>query len=150
MVFPGLRFHRLKSYARDEYFEERGISESGADLVGTDSSQSEELTVSKPATAFHLADVFISMDGYGAQIGRFVDLLFGSPTVTPSRQEQAMFTAYTASLRSGDLSRQVGAAVTDVNGDLMAVGCNEAPKFGGGLYGPEGVQSPRHRTQGGF
>ncbi len=48
-----------------------------------------------------------------------------------------MFTAYGASPSSGDLSRQVGAAILDPNGDLLAVGCNEVPEMGGGLYGPE-------------
>jgi cytidine deaminase len=59
------------------------------------------------------------------------------PWITPTAEEQAMFTAYGASLRSGDLSRQVGAAILDPFGDLLAVGCNEAPKVGRGLYGPE-------------
>jgi len=45
--------------------------------------------------------------------------------------------AYSASLRSGDLSRQVGAAIVDSYADLISVGCNEVPKFGGGQYGPE-------------
>ena len=48
-----------------------------------------------------------------------------------------MFMAYAASLRSGDLSRQVGAAIIDAEGDLLSVGCNDVPKCGGGLYGPE-------------
>jgi deoxycytidylate deaminase len=44
--------------------------------------------------------------------------------------------AYAASLRSGDPSRQVGAAIIDPYGDLISVGCNGAPKPGGGLYDP--------------
>ena len=47
-----------------------------------------------------------------------------------------MFMAYAASLRSGDLSRQVGAAIIDSHGDLISIGCNEAPRQGGGLYDP--------------
>ncbi len=121
---------------RDEYFEERGMTDAATDLIGADAAQAVEHGQQTSET-FHLADVFVSMDGYSNQIGRFVDLVFGSPTITPTREEQAMFTAYAASLRSGDLSRQVGAAITDDQGDLMAVGCNEAPMFGGGLYGPE-------------
>ena len=56
-----------------------------------------------------------------------------------------MFMAYAASLRSGDLSRQVGAAIIDPHGDLIAVGCNEAPKSGGGLYDPPAPGKPSHR-----
>src|SRR3954451_23763791 len=56
-----------------------------------------------------------------------------------------MFMAYAASLRSGDLSRQVGAAIIDSHGDLISVGCNEAPKSGGGLYDPPSAGKPSHR-----
>jgi deoxycytidylate deaminase len=33
------------------------------------------------------------------------------------------------------MSRQVGAALIDKSGDLISVGWNDVPKFGGGLYG---------------
>jgi deoxycytidylate deaminase len=96
-----------------------------------------------------MADVFLSGDaagaGYADQVSRFLDLLFGCPTLTPTPQEQAMFMAYAASLRSGDLSRQVGAAIIDSHGDLISVGCNEAPKPGGGLYDPPAPGKPSHR-----
>jgi deoxycytidylate deaminase len=84
-----------------------------------------------------LADVFVPMENYSHELGRFLDLIFGSPAITPTAEEQAMFMAYAASLKSGDLSRQVGAAVIDSRGDLLSVGCNDAPKAQGGLYGPE-------------
>jgi deoxycytidylate deaminase len=47
-----------------------------------------------------------------------------------------MFLAYASSLRSGQLGRQVGAAITSKSGDVLAVGCNDVPKPGGGLYWP--------------
>jgi cytidine deaminase len=43
-----------------------------------------------------------------------------------------MFHAYTVSLRSADLSRQVGAVITSENGEILAVGCNDVPKALGG------------------
>lgn len=52
---------------------------------------------------FELADVFMSAGSYDPEIKRFLDLLFGSPTVSPSPMEHAMFLAYAASLLSGDL-----------------------------------------------
>jgi deoxycytidylate deaminase len=94
--------------------------------------------------AFQMADVFLSSDS-ADQVSRFLSLLFGCPTLTPTPQEQAMFMAYAASLRSGDLSRQVGAALIDSYGDLISVGCNEAPKSGGGLYDPPTAGKPSHR-----
>ena len=52
-----------------------------------------------------------------------------------------MFFAQAAAYRSVDLSRQVGAAILTDDGDVISTGCNEVPKFGGGLYweGDEGV-----------
>src|SRR5260370_6051361 len=47
-----------------------------------------------------------------------------------------MFLAYSASLRSGQLGRQVGCAIRSSGGDIIAVGCNDVPKAGGGLYWP--------------
>src|ERR1700733_6497878 len=37
-------------------------------------------------------------------------------------------------LCSGDLYRQVGAVITNDDGNIIATGCNEVPKFGGGCY----------------
>ncbi|MFV2374071.1 deaminase [Escherichia coli] len=45
-----------------------------------------------------------------------------------------MYSAYAASLQSACLSRQVGAALLDDEGNLLAVGKNDVPKSGGGLY----------------
>ncbi|MGI9075223.1 MAG: anti-phage dCTP deaminase [Bryobacteraceae bacterium] len=121
---------------REQYLAQRGIRDEADQLIETDASQSAEHGQQTRET-FHLADVFTSMKDFQQQIPRFLDLLFGCPSITPTVEEQAMFTAYGASLRSGDLSRQVGAAILDPHGDLLGVGCNEAPKVGGGLYGPE-------------
>lgn len=44
-----------------------------------------------------------------------------------------MFRAYIASLRSADLSRQIGAVITK-NKEILAEGVNDCPKAFGGLY----------------
>jgi deoxycytidylate deaminase len=87
---------------------------------------------------FQLADVFIELKGdeYKTQLERFLDLIFGSPYLTPLPDEYAMSHAYSASLRSGQLSRQVGAAIRSAKGDIIALGCNDVPAAGGGLYWP--------------
>jgi deoxycytidylate deaminase len=87
---------------------------------------------------FQLADVFIELKGdeYKSQLERFLDLVFGSPYLTPLPDEYAMSHAYSASLRSGQLSRQVGAAIRSAKGDIVALGCNDVPAAGGGLYWP--------------
>jgi deoxycytidylate deaminase len=45
-----------------------------------------------------------------------------------------MYAAKSASLRSSDLSRQVGAAIFSDEGELITQGCNEVPKALGGTY----------------
>lgn len=122
---------------RDRFFAERGIEGPAATaLIETDAAERNE-SGQQTRETFHLADVFVSTENYHREIPRFLDLVFGCPTITPTAEEQSMFMAYAASLRSGDLSRQVGAAIVDDNGDLLSVGCNEVPRPGGGLYGPE-------------
>lgn len=70
-----------------------------------------------------------------ASIYRFVDIIFGHPHKTPTFGEYAMFTAFTSSLRSADLSRQVGAVVAK-DGEIISTGANDCPSAGGGLYWP--------------
>jgi deoxycytidylate deaminase len=86
---------------------------------------------------FAQADFFV--DGRSRQVlretmGRTVRLIFGEPFVPPHRDEQAMYHAYAAGLRSAEMGRQVGAALYNERGDLLAVGANEVPAGGGGLY----------------
>ena len=88
---------------------------------------------------FALADFFVyfdeSRDKLKQSLHRFLDVLFGIPTVTPLFEEFSMFMAFTSSLRSADLSRQVGAVITK-NQEILSTGANDCPKFGGGLYWP--------------
>lgn len=85
--------------------------------------------------AFPRADLFVDVRyDVSKEIDRFFDLLFGSPFQTPTPMEQGMFLAHTAALRSGSLARQVGAAITTRDGQVIALGTNETPKPGGGAY----------------
>jgi cytidine deaminase len=86
---------------------------------------------------FPQADIFIdTSDPVGTQqaVQRFVELVFGHPFHTPTRDEFSMFHARAAALRSSALGRQVGAVIATKEGDIIAVGSNEVPKAGGGLY----------------
>jgi deoxycytidylate deaminase len=86
---------------------------------------------------FPLADVFVDAsngESAVASIERFIDLLFGTRIHTPTKDEYGMFHAQAASLRSAALGRQVGATITTVGGDIVAIGTNEVPRAGGGLY----------------
>lgn len=90
---------------------------------------------------FHLADFFLdnsteSENGSGMSddIERFIDLILGNGVVRPTRDEKGMYLAFAAALKSSCLSRQVGAALTTANGEILATGSNDPPKFGGGVY----------------
>lgn len=86
---------------------------------------------------FHLADLFVDtvdLQILRSTINRFVDLLFGKNDITPNKREYGMYMAKSASLRSADLSRQVGAAIFSDDGELITQGCNEVPKALGGTY----------------
>lgn len=73
---------------------------------------------------------------------RFIELLHGKNGLSPTLLERGMYAAYSAGLRSACLSRQVGSAILDTNGNVLATGCNDVPRAGGGLYG---LSLPDHR-----
>lgn len=110
-----------------------------ANLISRDENEKEEFGQHTRDT-YHLSDFFVSYDGnhdaLKKQVWRVLDLLFGKPYVTPTFDEYAMFMAFSASLRSADLSRQVGAVIAKDH-CIVATGANDVPRFGGGLYWPE-------------
>lgn len=86
---------------------------------------------------FHLADVFLDArdkQSLDPAIARTMEIIFAHPFRTPTRDEHAMFLAEAAAMRSAEMGRQVGAVIATQEGDIVAVGTNEVPKFGGGLY----------------
>jgi deoxycytidylate deaminase len=116
--------------------DERGVEESEIKpLVDTDAKEEDEYG-QRTRDTFFLSDVFVRDDDHKTGLRRFLDLVFGCPYETPTVSERSMYAAYAASFSSGDLSRQVGAAVVDEHGDLVSVGWNDVPKLGGGLHGP--------------
>lgn len=91
------------------------------------------------ADTFPQSDFFLRVDeGTDSQLNkrveRFLHLILGTKVITPLPSESAMYAAAMASANSACLSRQVGAAVTDADGNLLSIGWNDVPKFGGGLY----------------
>ncbi len=87
---------------------------------------------------FHRADVFVDARedvGLRQAIERVMAILFSHPFKTPNNDEYGLFAAEGASRQSAELGRQVGAAIATPNGDVIALGSNEVPKAGGGVYG---------------
>jgi len=84
---------------------------------------------------FELCDAYIDKtDGANEEIDRILDLMFGKIDIVPRLDEYAMAEAYRAAERSGDLARQVGAAIVSATGELIATGRNDVPKPDGDVY----------------
>jgi hypothetical protein len=81
-----------------------------------------------------IIDLDVAKPPTDEQVTRFCDLLFGSNRISPTKIEYGMFAAKAAALRSLDLSRQIGAAICSIEGDIICVGLNEVPKAEGGSY----------------
>lgn len=108
-------------------------------LVHRDEKEEQERGQDVSGT-FHRADFFIrawDRDVASEDVERTVSILFGSPFRTPTRDEQGQFLAAGAALRSAELGRQVGAAITTPEGSVIAVGANEVPVYGGGSHWEE-------------
>jgi deoxycytidylate deaminase/dephospho-CoA kinase len=97
------------------------------------------------ADAFHLADYFVDNTAdrireakrwdVPDKLSRLVKIIAHSEIVRPFSEETAMYHAYSAQMQSACLSRQVGAALVDMGGNMLATGTNEVPRAGGGVYG---------------
>ena len=94
---------------------------------------------------FYEADFFVdntqdanedlTITGMNDHLRRFVNLITQKSVISPSTSETAMHHAHASQMRSACLSRQVGAALVNSAGNIVAIGANEVPKAGGGIYG---------------
>lgn len=126
--------HRL---AASEKTNLKSIEHKALQLINIDAEEDGIVLGQKVRDTFPLADYFVTVADKAklkAQFVRLVQLVFGDPYLTPTRDEHAMFFAQAEALRSGDLSRQVGAVIVSEEGEILATGCNEVPKANGGLY----------------
>jgi deoxycytidylate deaminase len=122
-----------------------------SELITRDQSEENVPSGQRLEEAFPRADLFLNlddMDGAEKLLTRFLDALFGSNSVSPTRDEYGMHAASNAALRSLDLSRQVGAAVFSNNGEVITVGCNEVPKALGGTYWTGDIGDARDMQKG--
>jgi deoxycytidylate deaminase len=149
----GKQFVLVSAYGSEEHRRER-IRDSIRDslpisTLEADIAQKVELIISRDyeeeddahgqhlRDTFHLADVFvdgINKDRMRQGLNRFFQAFFGRVDIGPTKAEYGMYAAKGASLRSTDLSRQVGAAIFSPEGEIVTQGCNEVPKAFGGTY----------------
>ena len=101
---------------------------------------------------YYLADIFIEMNGNDGeaidQMARYFQLLFGEKIITPTIDEFGMYFAYSASLRTADLSRQVGAAILSQGREIISIGTNEVPAPLGGQYWEDSTNDNRDFKKG--
>lgn len=113
------------------------ISSKADGLMHRDQIEEDDKFGQNLRDAFHRADVFvdgISKSAMETMIKRFVEAFFGKADIAPTKSEYGMYAAKSASLRSSDLSRQIGAAIFSSDGEIITQGCNEVPKAFGGTY----------------
>jgi cytidine deaminase len=125
--------------SHDEPQHKERFAEVATQIMGRDEHDDDHGCGQNVREAFVNGDVYVSTDLRSEmkdQVERYFRLFFGDPFSTPTKNEYAMFQTHTAALRSSDLSRQVGAAVCTDEGEIVAVGCNEVPKWRGGQYWP--------------
>jgi deoxycytidylate deaminase len=132
---------------REQNLKNKGLDVTEvARLMDRDSGEelAEGQTVGK---TFPLCDFFLRMESSTEvqlrnRVERFLHLILGTKIITPTRAETAMYAAASAAGNSACLSRQVGAAVTDSDGEILAAGWNDVPKPFGGLYQTDHEKDP--------
>ncbi|MCF5747451.1 anti-phage dCTP deaminase [Pseudomonas tremae] len=128
--------------ARLEYLQSEGLNTVDAQNLierdrkdNVDHGQQLEKTVHK--SDFFVKHTLKNSGNITKPCQRFVGLVHGENGITPTRDESGMYAAYSASLKSACLSRQVGASIADLKGNVLSVGWNDVPAAGGGLYNEE-------------
>lgn len=130
-------FSTLES--REKYLVDKGLDKSQVyKLIDKDSGEDINFG-QKVSDTFIQADLFLRIDHTTSalienKLLRFLNIIFKTEIITPTFQETAMYLAASSSGNSACLSRQVGASITDKNGEVLAVGWNDVPKVGGGVY----------------
>jgi deoxycytidylate deaminase len=140
-----------RAHPEDSGGELESDSDSGASRPETADAEAAERHTELPQDiwgqnlrdTFHRADVFVDARedvGLRQAIERVMAILFSHPFKTPNKDEYGLFAAEGASRQSAELGRQVGAAIATPEGDVIALGSNEVPKAGGGVYGENGAE----------
>jgi len=132
---------------RSEEERKRNLRDEGIDRANIDSlihrdRKAEEKHGQQTEKTILDSDIFIrNCQSHVAllksSIRRFFNLIHGVNGITPTQHEKGMFSAFSASLQSACLSRQVGASIMDDDGIIISTGKNDVPKAFGGLYGAE-------------
>ena len=110
------------------------------EIIDIDENEKDNPNGQRVVDCFQHADYVLDCTTHASvtsSSNRFVEAFFGHPSITPSVDEYCSYVAKSASLRSADLSRQVGAAIFGKHCEIISLGCNEVPTAGGGTYWAE-------------
>jgi deoxycytidylate deaminase len=99
-------------------------------------NEGKEFTIQNVKRCIEMSDIHIfnprnELDNNNvlkAQLGWYVALMMHPGLVTPTSMERVMQIAYTAKTNSGCISRQVGAAITDDENSVKAIGWNDVAR----------------------
>jgi len=133
------------SHIKKENLRKQGLSDNEINLISNIDQYEEKNYGQNVRNIFIEADFFVRTSKIPEpetkldqellyKLKRYLHLIFESKIITPSKNETAMYHAKSASGNSACLSRQVGASITDKSGNILAVGWNDVPKYGGNLY----------------
>jgi deoxycytidylate deaminase len=134
-----VRIHQLsEKIASSESTRNTTIIEAKAlNLIGIDENEDKNNTGQRVMDTYPLSDFILDCSDHSKlskSVERFIRAFWGEPFISPTTDEYGAYMAKSASLRSSDLSRQVGAAIFGKDREIIALGCNEVPKYGGGTY----------------
>ncbi|WP_158858677.1 hypothetical protein [Lunatibacter salilacus] len=136
-------FYLLSINTDDEHRRERlgklGVSTSSLDkldqkeypknLIGKDLYLSQDIQRCIEISDIHINNPQNQLKTLHYQILLYYSLIMKPGLVPPTASERVMQLAYSAKSNSGCISRQVGAAITDKNFSIKAIGWNNTPQF---------------------
>ena len=111
--------------------------------AGKDNKNGQQTTKAILESDYFFENNYDTPEKINQECKRLLNLLFQSAIVTPRQDEYGMHLAFATADKSACLSRQVGAAIISENGNILATGHNDVPKFGGGLYSSESIRDNR-------
>lgn len=115
---------------------DKSLEASAENIIKDDLNQKGEFG-QQVGKVFQSADYFFRLEGDNQaeeKVQRLIKLVLGAEIITPEPAEAAMYMAASAARNSACLSRQVGAAITKMDGTIISTGWNDVPRFGGGTY----------------
>ncbi|EMD0831427.1 deoxycytidylate deaminase [Morganella morganii] len=132
---------------RERQLRESGLNNDNINTLMSRDRKNKDSYGQQVEDTIQLSDYFIrditQINEINNSVKRFISLIHGVNHITPTRDETGIFTAYNSSLRSACLSRQVGACIMDNDGNILSTGCNDVPRFNGGLYSAEDIKDNR-------